>query len=171
MKKYMKLNLGCGNKKIDGYTGVDFIKTAGTDIVHNLNSLPYPFTDSSIEEIIVNNVLEHLDDLIAVMEELHRILKADGILKINVPYAKSDGAFKDPTHKHFFTEKTFQYFTDDYEYNYYSKARFEIKEIKFITWSNRLGQKVRNLIPFRAFFKYFLLNMYDELYFELRCVK
>jgi len=167
----MKLNLGCGNKKIDSYTGVDFICNDNVDIVHDLNLFPYPFGDGTIDEILMDNVLEHLNDLIAVMEELDRILKPGGILKINVPYAKSDGAFKDPTHKHFFTERTFQYFSENYEYNYYSKARFKIKKLKFISWNNSFGQKIRNLIPARSFLKYFLLNMYDELYFELESVK
>lgn len=167
----MKLNLGCGNKKIDGYVGVDFINTKNTEIVHNLNYFPYPFEKDSVDEILMDNVLEHLDDLIGVLEELYRILKPGGVIKINVPYAKSDGAFKDPTHKHFFTEKTFQYFTEGYQYNYYSKARFKINKIDFISWNNRAGQKIRNLIPFRNLMRFFLLNMYDELYFELECVK
>jgi len=167
----MKLNLGCGNKKINGYIGVDFVKTKSTDIIHNLNYFPYPFEESSIDEMLVDNVLEHLDDLILTIEEFHRILKPGGIIKINVPYAKSDGAFKDPTHKHFFTEKTFQYFTENYTYNYYSKARFKVNKIKLISWHNSTGQKIRNIIPLRSFLKFFLLNMYDELYFELECVK
>ncbi len=167
----MKLNLGCGNIKIDGFTGVDHVKTQATDVVHSLDAFPYPFEESSVDEILMDNVLEHLVDVVKVMEELHRLLKPGGLLKINVPYAKSDGAFKDPTHKHFFTERTFQYFTEDYTYNYYSNARFTTKRVRLISWSNSLGQKIRNLIPFRNFLKYFLLNMYDELCFELECVK
>jgi predicted SAM-dependent methyltransferase len=63
----MKLNLGCGLKRIEGFTGVDIIKTPAVDVVHNLDVFPYPFADNSAEEIIMDNVLEHLDDVIKVL--------------------------------------------------------------------------------------------------------
>jgi len=166
-----KLNLGCGFKNIPGYTGVDTVKTNATDIIHDLNNFPYPFADSSVIEIIMDNSLEHLDDIVKTMEEIYRMCKNGAIIKINVPYAKSDGAFKDPTHRHFFTERTFQYFTKEYKNNHYTKARFNVKKIKLINHSNTIGLKIRNKIPFRSFLKYFLLNMYDEIYFELECLK
>jgi len=167
----MKLNLGCGNKKIQGYIGVDLIKSDASDVVHNLNKFPYPFEKNSVDEIILDNVLEHLDNVIGVMDEIYRISKNGAKVKIYVPYAKSDGAFKDPTHKNFFTEKSFQYFQLDYKYNYYSKARFEIKQIKLLTFSNDIHQKIRNIFPCRNILKNFFWNMYDQIYFELICLK
>jgi len=49
----------------------------------------------------MKHVLEHLDDVVKVIEECYRILKPKGILDIYVPYYKSKKAFRDPTHKHF----------------------------------------------------------------------
>jgi len=169
--KRLKLNLGCGNKRIDGYIGVDSKKTTATDILHDLNKFSYPFEDNSVDEILLDNVLEHLDNLILVMEEIHRICRRGAIIKIYVPYAKSDGAFKDPTHKNFFIEKTFQYFEPDYPLNFYSKARFKVKTVKLLTYSNNIKQKIRNLMPFKEILKYFLFNIYDQIYFELECIK
>ena len=63
------LDLGCGNAKRPGAVGVDFNDRTAADIVHNLNSFPYPFEDASFDEIYLDNVLEHLDDVMGVMEE------------------------------------------------------------------------------------------------------
>lgn len=167
-----KINLGCGDVKIPGFLGVDKIKTPAADVAHDLNALPYPFADSSIEEIIADNVLEHLDNLIAVMEELYRICQNGAIIKISLPYYKSSGAFTDPTHKRFFTENSFQYFEEAHEYHFYTKAKF--KTLKRELRAKDFGDsrhKLRNLLPFKKFFNFWLFNVYDEIYFELECLK
>jgi len=171
MKQNLKINLGCGNVRMKGYVGMDVVKLPAVDVVHDLNKFPYPFKDNSVQEVFADNVLEHVENLVRVMEELHRICVPGAIIKIYVPYAKSDGAFKDPTHKNFFMERTFQYFSPAHVYNFYSKARFEVMTLKHISNSNDFRQKVRNIIPFRKFLKFFLLNMYDTLYFELKVLK
>lgn len=169
----MKLNLGCGNKIIEGFTGVDFIKTPAVSIVHNLNVFPYPFEENSVEEIVMDNVLEHLDDVIKVMEESHRLCKPGAIIKINVPYFKSNSAYTDPTHKHFFSETSFKYFTKENSLNFYTGARFEIIRTKLIRHTQYKDAKhfFRNLLPFKKLLNYFLFNIYDEIYFELKCLK
>ncbi|MFA5184298.1 MAG: methyltransferase domain-containing protein [Patescibacteria group bacterium] len=109
----MKLNLGCGREKLAGYTGVDRIKTPAVDVVHDLDVFPYPFPDNAAEEIMLDNVLEHLDDVIKVMAEIYRLAAPGALVKISVPYFKSNSAFTDPTHRHFFSETSFKYFTAD----------------------------------------------------------
>ncbi|MDD4900601.1 MAG: hypothetical protein PHS62_00605 [Patescibacteria group bacterium] len=167
-----KLNLGCGNVRISGFLGVDRLKTPAVDLVHDLNIIPYPFADNSVEEIIADNALEHLNDIIAVAEELYRICQNGAIIKISLPYYKSSGAFTDPTHKHFFTENSFQYFSPEHEYNFYTKAKFKVIKTKLL--AKNFGDrrhKLRNLLPFKQFFNFFLFNIYDEIYFELKCIK
>lgn len=167
-----KINFGCGNVKISGFLGVDRFKTSAVDLVHDLNIIPYPFADNSVEEIIMDNTLEHLGDVIAIMEELYRVCQNGAIIKINLPYYKSSGAFSDPTHKHFFTENSFQYFSPEHEYHFYTRAKFKILKMKLLAkdfgdWRHKL----RNLLPFKNFFNFWLFNIYDEIYFELQCVK
>ena len=164
--------MGCGNKKIPDFLGVDRFKTAAADLTHDLNIIPYPFADNCADEIIVDNVLEHLDDVIGVMEELYRICQNGAIVKISLPYYKSSGAFADPTHKHFFTENSFQYFTEAYEYHFYTRAKFKIlkRELRAKDFGDD-RHKLRNLLPFKKFLNIFLFNIYDEIYFELECVK
>jgi len=169
----MKLNLGCGEKKIAGFTGVDKIRTEATDIVHDLDSYPYPFPNNSADEILMDNVLEHLSDTIRTMEEIWRICRPGAVVKINVPYFKSNSAFTDPTHKHFFTENSFKYFQAGHSLSFYSSARFEILKTELVSRKDFKDAKhfFRDKLPFKRLLNYFLFNIYDELRFELRCQK
>jgi len=119
-----KVNLGCGRNILPGWINVDKIEEA--DVRWNLNRFPYPFESHSIDYVLMKHVLEHLDDVIKVMEEVHRILKPHGVVEIIVPYYRHENAFTDPTHKHFFTERSMDYFTDSGIYNFYTKARFKV---------------------------------------------
>jgi predicted SAM-dependent methyltransferase len=128
------LDLGCGNKKRPGAVGVDHNPETAADVVHSLDSIPYPFETSSFDEIYADNVVEHLNDVIKTMEELHRISRPGGAVTVIVPYFRSQWAFIDPTHKHFFTVDSFSYFDGDHIhsklYNY-TKARFAIEKVAF----------------------------------------
>lgn len=105
----MRLNLGCGRKHLDGYVNLDISPKVGADIVHDLDIAPWPFDDNSADEIIAENIFEHVSDPILFMAECHRILKTDGILKIYVPHYTSPDAFTDPTHKRYCTDHTFDF--------------------------------------------------------------
>ena len=130
----MKLYFGCGKHRVEGFVGVDKLRMETVDVVQDMNVLPYPFRDNSVEEVLLINILEHLPNTVCVMEEIWRICKNGANIKILVPYYNSPGAFQDPTHVSFFTERSFDYFTEDEttelsEYNYYSHARFKIVSI------------------------------------------
>lgn len=171
MKKF-KLNLGCGKKYLDGYVNCDFNKRVKTDCVFDLNKFPYPIKDNIADEILIDNVLEHLDNITLVMAEIHRILIRHGVARIYVPYGKSDGALQDPTHKHFFTENSMNYYTENYKYSYYSDFSFDLSKVKLFFSENRpLLSKLRSLIPLKGILKYYLLNIYDGVYFELKAIK
>ena len=58
----------------------------GVDIIHDLEKIPYPFKDGCFDEIYCSHILEHLSDLVAIMEELYRISKNKTKIKILVPY-------------------------------------------------------------------------------------
>jgi len=128
------LDLGCGNKKIQGAIGIDINPLSDADVIHNLNDLPYPFEDSLFDEIIADNVVEHLDDVIKVMEEISRIGKPGATIKVFVPYFRSHWAHIDPTHRHYFTVDSFAYFDPDHiicKLYKYSNVRFKIEKVVF----------------------------------------
>lgn len=83
----LKLNLGCGFDKRDGYLNIDIRTDVGADVVMNLDNIPYPFADNSAEEVIAKDILEHFSfrDIERMIRELHRILKSGGKLVIQTP--------------------------------------------------------------------------------------
>ncbi len=97
-----KLNLGCGFKHKDGYVNLDNFTECNPDILHDLESFPYPFEDSSVDEIILDNVLEHLGQSFSVfnqvIKELYRVSVHNGNLHIKVPHPRHDNFLGDPTH-------------------------------------------------------------------------
>ena len=128
------LDVGCGNQKRPHAIGVDCNPNTSADIIHDLNVFPYPFEDSVFDEIYADNVMEHLDNVIRVMEELHRISQPNGRIKVIVPYFRSQWACIDPTHKHYFTADSFNYFDPSHmmhtRYNY-SAVKYKVESVVF----------------------------------------
>lgn len=128
MKK--KLNLGAGKEIEGGFINHDIAALTNIDVVHDLNIYPWPWDDNSIDYILMQDVLEHLDDIVKPMNELFRILKPDCCVKIRVPYWNSWCAYADPTHKRYFHEYTFHFFDVNSPWfmnrDYYTEASFEI---------------------------------------------
>lgn len=46
-----------------------------------------PFADASFEKIVCSEVLEHIENYPAVLREIHRVLKPNGIFAVSVPRA------------------------------------------------------------------------------------
>lgn len=80
-----RLNLGCGNKTLDGYVNVDVVKTEWTDEVFSLNNIPY--TDNSISAIYCEHALEHLshEESGNAIKEWIRVLNLGGELLLFIP--------------------------------------------------------------------------------------
>lgn len=171
------LDLGCGKKQRPGSIRVDNSDRHNPDILHDLNIFPYPFETDSIDFIYLDNVLEHLNNSMQVMEEIHRILKSEGVVKVSVPYFRSPWAFIDPTHKSFYTVDSFAYFDPRHiicqRYDYTS-ARFLVERIVFNEclddkrWTKKIMVKLANKYPNK--YEKYLSHFYplDELTFYLK---
>jgi len=131
----MKLHIGCGNELKEGWINHDVAELEGVDIVHDLGIYPWPWEDSSIDEIYMKDVLEHLPNTIKVMEEIYRICKPGAKVYIAVPYWNSWEHVTDPTHISQFNEYTFEFFDSSkgrcQSRPYYTHARFKIIKIGF----------------------------------------
>jgi hypothetical protein len=144
------LNLGCGRKHLPGAVNLDITSTTDPDIVHDLNMRPWPFPDNHFREIHAYDVIEHLDDVIGTMEEVHRICRSNAMVRIAVPHFSCCNAFTDPTHRHLFTSASFDYFTDECALGFYTQARFRIvsNQIFFYpTLMNKLVWRLANRYP------------------------
>lgn len=110
----VKLDLGCGPRKKEGFIGVDFDdKWPGVDVAADLTKR-FPYPDSSVDEIWAHDVIEHLPDRIHTMNELWRVCKAGAEVNIRVPSTDGRGAFQDPTHVSFWNVNSFKYYTREY---------------------------------------------------------
>lgn len=98
----MKLNLGCGSHKLDGFVNVDRSPHCAPDILHDLEAVPWPFETSSAAEIVLSHVLEHLgqvpDVYLAIIQELYRVCRPGALVRITVPHPRHDDYLGDPTH-------------------------------------------------------------------------
>lgn len=115
----LKLDVGCGDNKLDGYFGVDMEPLNGVDLVLDLEKEPLPFGDESVDEIYCSHFLEHVNNPIAIMREFHRVLKVNGLLTIIVPH------YKNP-HSYHFTHRTYwsSYSLEKRYIDYYVKVNF-----------------------------------------------
>lgn len=97
----LKLDLGCGPSKKEGFIGVDALPFDGkVDVVHDLR-LVWPWEDESVEEVHSSHFLEHLtgDERVTFFNELYRVMKKGAKATIVVPHWSSERAYGDPTHK------------------------------------------------------------------------
>ena len=81
----MKLNLCCGREIKEGYINVDMFKHDGVDVVWDLNVLPLPFKDNSIEEVLCFHGLEHLVNPYPLVLDIHRVLEPGGLFHCKLP--------------------------------------------------------------------------------------
>ncbi len=122
----MKLNLGCGPNYWEGWTNIDSSPQYKTDIVYDLDNLPYPFKENEVDEVYMEHTLEHLEKPDKVIEELWRIVKPKGRLIISVPHWSHFTAYS-LVHKTYFSGVSLQPY-DNTEGTFKSdKARFKIK--------------------------------------------
>lgn len=124
-----KINLGCGNDIKKGWINIDSVKLNGVDYVVNLSSDKLPFDDESIDEVLCQDVMEHVD-YIFLMREIHRILKPQAKVYIRVPHFSYHRAYEDPTHIHYFSAETFDFFVKAHKRNYYFDFGFSQRRRK-----------------------------------------
>lgn len=96
----LKLDLGCGPNKREGFHGVDNISFPGVDTVHDLRRT-WPWGKESVAEVHCSHFLEHLtnEERVHFYNELYRVLVPGGTAQIIVPHWSSGRAYGDPTHQ------------------------------------------------------------------------
>ncbi len=175
----MKLHLGCGNDKSEGYINCDISKEVNPDKIVDLEKTPLPFKDSSVEEIILNHVLEHINDFIPLVHDLHRICKKDAKIRIKVPFYLAYRQFGDPTHVRFFNPFTFDYFGIKKGYSHETNTNKQMFDVKAhlnygvgkIRYLNFIFNPIINVS--HKFYCQFLATIIpaSEIHFELRVIK
>jgi SAM-dependent methyltransferase len=99
----LKIDVGCGYSKRDGFIGVDKDPVPGVEHRVDVEREPLPFADRSVGTIFTSHCLEHLADQALIFHEMSRVATSGAALEIWTPYAWTDEAFI-YTHRTFFTE-------------------------------------------------------------------
>jgi len=86
----IKLNCGAGGvilSKEDGWINIDIRQLDGIDLVLDLENNDFPYEDNSVDEIRLQDFLEHLskDRQLPFLNEVHRVMKLNGKLFIQLP--------------------------------------------------------------------------------------
>ena len=110
----IKLNLGCGSQKLEGFVNIDINSMHNPDKLMDMMKFPWDFPDNSVDHIIAKDILEHLgntpDEFAKVLQEMYRVSANGAAWEVQFPHHRSDLAIDDPTHVRLLTDKTFKLF-------------------------------------------------------------
>ena len=175
----LKLNIGSGHHRAEGWTNLDRSLEAKPDILFDLNDLPgkhIPLLSSSVDLFLCSHILEHLPNILHVREELWRVAKPGASMCVRVPYGGCDTAYEDPTHCRYFFENSMSYFSQlacaraDYGYRGDWRETNRIislhPKIKKVFDKNHKPSAEELIEVVRGY-----RNMATELIFELEAVK
>lgn len=108
----MRLNLGCGNKRREGYVGADLYPCDALQVRCDITK-PLPFRDGSVDAVWMDNVIEHVPDIPALMKELVRVCKSGAEIEMVTPHFSSLASWIDPTHVHHLAYCSFEHFESE----------------------------------------------------------
>lgn len=95
----IKLNVGAGYTKVDGFLNVDFDPLTKPDYIVNLEDAKFPIDDSTVSEIRAYHILEHIGPgFFKLMQEFYRVCENGAIIDIRVPHHRSEIFFGDASH-------------------------------------------------------------------------
>lgn len=111
----LKLDLGSGMNPTPGFTAVDKYREANPDVLQDLEDTPWIFQDSSVDEIWMRHILEHLGETTEgfkrIIQELYRVCCDGAVIHIHVPHPFSTAFVSDPTHVRPITPELFGLFS------------------------------------------------------------
>lgn len=104
------IKLGSGHDTDPGRIDVDCRALPGIDVVWDLDAHPWPFDDNSADRIEAVAIFEHIENVVAAMDECHRILKPGGALRVRGPREGGGNVWGDVTHRRAFNAQSFDHF-------------------------------------------------------------
>lgn len=95
----MKVNLGSGIRRYEGFVNVDVDPSVNPDYVCDLNRQPLPFEDDSVDYVLAHHVLEHIGDgFFDFIKELYRVCCHEAVIEVVVPHPRHDCFLGDLSH-------------------------------------------------------------------------
>ena len=167
----VKLNIGSGEKRIEGYKNIDKYPSEHTDMFGDLDDV-IDLPDACAEEILLDNVIEHVDSVVNAMKELRRLLKPGGVLHLYTPHFTSHSSWRDPTHRHHLSYFSFDMFCKTRNAHYLGGKLFvtEQKRLSFGGGLSMLGRIIFKISPEAYEKKFCYWFPASTLYVRLRAV-
>ena len=168
-----KLHIGCGRNILDEWINLDLMGLPGVDIIADLDACmdtPLPLEDNTIEEFYASHIIEHINNPLAMMEELHRVAKPNAKAIFRCPYGSTDEAFEDPTHVKQYFLNSFGYFSQPFYWraDYGYRGDWLTEKITLIvdkkTWQGKSSQELLEIVN-----RY--RNVVKEMIVELKAIK
>ena len=120
------LNLGSGqDRSKSDAVSIDRVAETKPDIVHDLDIYPWPLEDNRFDTVHCLDVIEHLQNIVRAMEEIHRISRNGARVHIATPHFSCANSYTDPTHLHHLGLFSFDYFTGGNKWGFYTRVRFK----------------------------------------------
>lgn len=168
------LDIGAGTvERLPGAMRLDSARAVRPDVVADVNR-PLPFRSDAFDVVGAYDVVEHVDDLVRLVEEVHRVLRPGGIFQVTTPHFSSSNVYADPTHRRALSLRSFDCFADGHPLHYYSGARFRVRTASLMFKGRLLGRLLFHLARrFPAWYEERLAWVFPAwfLYFELEAVK
>jgi SAM-dependent methyltransferase len=155
----MKINIGAGDVKLEGYVTLDYDSATNPDYVVDIEKDNLPFEDSTVETVVAHHILEHLGEgYFHCLQELYRVCKHGAIIDIRVPHHRHESFAADPTHRRPITVIGLQLFSKKFNQHCreegYASSRlgqyfgvdFEILDHRYIP-DDRARQKFQTFSP------------------------
>ena len=127
----IKINLGCGSEFSNELIGFDLHDYGQQVKDFDLETDVLPYKDNEVDYIKSNHCIEHLHDVRHALNEAWRVLKADGVFEIKVPYGLWEGASK-PVHHQCITECWFDFLRKE-KTKVYGYKRWKLNKLERLT--------------------------------------
>ena len=171
------LDVGCGRNKRPGAIGIDRNRDSAADVICDIDRGRLPFRDDTFDEVWLVHVIEHVANVIATVEEAHRLSRSGARIVIETPHYTDFSSFCDPTHRWHLNSYSFRNFTEERDYSYYSRRRLRERRVKVVLlrlWRYLGFEFAVNHSPaFRKFWEYYLCFVIrgKAITFDLQVVK
>ena len=159
------LDLGCGSNKLSGkenfpnynfdgeVIGLDITKTKAKDVVYDLNNGNLPFRDNYFDIVYTHHTLEHIENIVEVLLNVHRILKKGGYFLMVVPHISYIDSLGDLTHVRLFSYSSLDFLF----FKYHEQLR-----------NDKMFKLLKRKIVFGRFYRFlgieFLANKFPSIY-------
>jgi SAM-dependent methyltransferase len=166
------LDVGCGSAKWPGAVGLDISPDTDADVVHDLDEFPYPLEDDAFDQVLMQDVIEHVAQPIRVIEELVRVCRSGARIHLRTPHFSSALAYGDPTHRHYLSADAVRSLAEP-RFAHYTATRLQVVHVTLDLWfpfrALGIGRLANRFpVPYEAYlaFRFPAMNIRAE--FEVR---